>query len=242
MGRQEKIKAVFNWSGGKDSALALYKTLVSGEYEVVSLLTTVDRDSRRSAMHEIPEEILRDQAGSIGLPICIAGVDPEGDRDIYEAVMRDAVEYFKESGVTHFIFGDIFLPDVRSYREKQLAPYGIEVVEPLWGSSSEDVMTEFLISGLQTVIVAVAGNILGKEFIGRKIDRAFLKGLPSGCDPCGENGEYHTLCYDGPLFRYPVSFHLDEPQHVRNQVRAGDGSVTITDIYTSAARSVQSLI
>ncbi|MCD8072278.1 MAG: adenine nucleotide alpha hydrolase [Alistipes sp.] len=222
-----KFKAVFNWSGGKDSALALYEILRSGEYEVLSLLTTVESGSGQSPLHQIPEKILRDQAASIGLPIYIARMDPQGDNGQYESAMREAVDHFRAQGATHFIFGDIFLSDIRSYRESRLAPYGIEVVEPLWGIPTGELIERFIDSGLQTVIVAATAGILGREFIGRKIDRSFVDSLPAGCDPCGENGEYHTLCYDGPIFRYPVGYKLDRPRLIHHVLSTGDSTSCI---------------
>lgn len=223
-------KAVFNWSGGKDSALALLRAMRSGEYEIVALLTTVNRDNRRSTMHAIPESLLRAQAASIGLPLHFVALAPEGDPAGYAAAMRAAVELFREKGVSHFIFGDIFLDDIRAYREEQLTPYGIEVVEPLWGRTSGETMEEFLASGLKTVVVATMADRLGEEYISRTIDRNFVASLPAGVDPCGENGEYHTFCYDGPVFRRPVPFETGEPVLISHEIRQDDGS---RQIYSS---------
>lgn len=225
MRKEAKIKAVFNWSGGKDSALALYKILRSDEYEIVSLLTTVNRESNLSSMHNIPLRLLRKQAESIGLPLYIAHLTPKGTMDDYEQAMTEAVCHFKEQGVTHFVFGDIFLHDVRAYREKQLAPHGISVVEPLWGKTSEEIMQEFLASGLQTVIVTTTADVLGKEFAGQKIDRELIGKFPAGTDVCGENGEYHTFCYAGGMFRRPVPFRLEEPALHTYPIRHDDGSI-----------------
>ena len=149
----ERTKAVFNWSGGKDSAHALWRAIESQRYEIVALLTTVNHDTRRSTMHGIPFPLLQAQAASIGIPLHAVDLTPKGDMEDYQTAMSQAVAHFKAQGVTHFIFGDIFLHDVRKYREQQLAPHGIEVVEPLWGRSSETVMHDFLASGLQTVVV-----------------------------------------------------------------------------------------
>lgn len=221
----ERIRAVFNWSGGKDSAHALWRALQSGRYEVVALLTTVNRTTRRSTMHGIPLPLLRAQAERIGIPLCAVDLAPAGDMADYAAAMARAVERFREQGVTHFIFGDIFLHDVRRYREEQLAPCGIEVVEPLWGRSSQEVMRDFLTTGLRTTVVTTMADALGPEFLGRTIDRAFVEALPVGVDPNGENGEYHTFCYDGPLFRTPVPYRLGEPLQRSYDVRLDDGTV-----------------
>lgn len=219
-----KEKAVFNWSGGKDSALALTQVLQEGRYDVVSLLTTVHRTTRQSSMHHIPQSLLKRQAESIGIPLFEVELPPEGSMISYREAMDTAARHFLEQGITHFIFGDIFLHDVRKYREQQLAPHGIEVVEPLWGRSSETVMHDFLASGLQTVVVTTMADGLGAAAIGRTIDSDFIASLPAGTDPNGENGEYHTFCYDGPIFRTPVRFRLGSPFSRSYDIRLDDGT------------------
>lgn len=222
---KERKKAVFNWSGGKDSALALYTLMQDETYEITSLLTTVNRDSKRSSMHDIPLSLLERQAESIGLPLYIVDLASRGALDGYRDAMAGAAMHFRRKGVTHFVFGDIELHDVRSYREKQLAPYGIEVVEPLWGKSSQQVMEAFLGSGLQTVIVTVTEGVLSETLIGRVIDRALVGSFPPEIDICGENGEYHTLCYAGGMFRHAVPFTMGAPVKVSYPVKLSDGSV-----------------
>ncbi len=225
----EKIKAVFNWSGGKDSAHALWRAVRSGRYEIIALLTTVNRDTHRSTMHGIPMPLLEAQAESIGIPLQVVDLTPKGNMEDYAEAMSRAVEQFKARGVTHFIFGDIFLHDVRKYREQQLAPHGIEVVEPLWGQSSEEVMRDYLATGLKTVVVTTMTDGLGAGAIGQVIDAGFVASLPAGTDPNGENGEYHTFCYDGPTFRSPVPFRLGEPFSESYDIRLDDGG---TKTYT----------
>ena len=198
----ERIRAVFNWSGGKDSAHALWRAMRSGDYEIVALLTTVDGSTRRSTMHGIPAALLQAQAERIGIPLYRLDLAPNGDMADYGAAMSRAVAHFGARGVTHFIFGDIFLHDVRAYRERQLAPFGIEVVEPLWGESSQEVMADFLASGLKTVVVTTMDDGLGRA----------------------ENGEYHTFCYDGPIFASPVPFRLGTPFSRSYDVRLDDGT------------------
>lgn len=215
---------MFNWSGGKDSALALWQVMQSGAYEIVALLTTVNGDTHASSMHAIPSGLLAAQAEAIGLPLRVVDLPPEGNMQAYEEAMRQAVTGFRKQGVTHFIFGDIFLHDVRAYRERQLAPYGITVVEPLWNEQPEQVMEAFLASGIRTVVVTTAAEALGREYLGQEIDRAFIGSLPAGVDPCGENGEYHTFCFDGPVFRHPVPFRLTGPRCETFPVRLDDGT------------------
>ncbi|MEJ8763422.1 ATP-binding protein [Phocaeicola sp. HCN-40430] len=221
----DKIKAVFNWSGGKDSAHALWKIIQTGEYEVVALLTTVNRDTHRSTMHGIPLSLLEKQAESIGFPLYIVDLTPQGGMEDYSSAMENVVKHFKKEGVTHFIFGDIFLRDVRVYREQQLSPYGIEVVEPLWGKTSKEIMDDFLSSGLKTVVVTTMADGLGEAAIGKLIDRCFVDSLPDYVDPNGENGEYHTFCYDGPIYRWPVPFRLGRPFSESYDIRMEDGSI-----------------
>lgn len=206
----KRKKVVFNWSGGKDSALALYKMLQENKYEVVSLLTTVNRQTERSTMHGIPIALLELQAKSIGLPIYVVELTPKGDIIDYESAMKEAVEHFINLGVDHFAFGDIFLHDVRSYREKQLNPYGITVVEPLWDKSSQQIMDEFLESGLKTVIVTITDGMLNENMLGATLNRELVNSFPKDIDVCGENGEYHTFCYGGGMFSYDVPFSLGE--------------------------------
>lgn len=218
-------KTVFNWSGGKDSALALYRLLQDDRYEVVSLLTTVDHETDRSSMHDIPLSLLQRQADSIGLPLYTVNMLTRNGMSDYGDAMLQAVHHFRAQGVTHFAFGDIFLHDVKSYRQEKLAPYGIEVVEPLWDMSSVQVMEAFLASGLQTVIVTTKADLLNATYIGRTLDASLIASLPAGCDPCGELGEYHSFCYAGGMFRYPVSFELEGPQLITKPFKMSDGQL-----------------
>lgn len=228
----EKIKAVFNWSGGKDSAHALYKALKEDKYEIVALLTTINKDTRLSTMHNIPHSLLCIQAKSIGIPLYTVDLTPKGNMEDYNNAMKSAVLHFKEMGVTHFIFGDIFLHDIRKYREEHLNPFNIKVVEPLWDKTTDIIMEEFLSSGLRSVIVTTM-DILGEKFIGKIIDKEFVGSLPDGTDPNGENGEYHSFCFDGPIFRHPVPFKLNQPQKHSFDIRLDDGNVK-TYFYWSA--------
>lgn len=215
-------KAVFNWSGGKDSALALYKVLQSDEYEVVSLLTTINKSSGTSSMHAIPDDLLQAQADSIGLPLYRVLL-PEKDISGYNDAMIQSTEHFKALGVKHYIFGDIYLHDVRSYREKQLNPLGIEVVEPLWDKTSEEIIEEFLASGIKTKTIVTQAEVLDESYIGRELDREFFNSLPIGIDLCGENGEYHTFVYDAPYFSNEIKFSLDAPRKEHYDFVMDDG-------------------
>ena len=224
-----KKKAVMNWSGGKDSAHALWRVMQSNEYDIVALLTTTNSVTQLSTMHNIPLQLLEAQSESIGIPLYVVPLRPKGNMDDYSDAIRRAALHFKDIGVTHFIYGDIFLHDIRSYREAQLAPLDITVVEPLWGASSQDIIEAYLETELQTVIVTTEATGLGMEAIGKIIDREFINSLPSTCDPNGENGEYHTFCFDGPIYRHPISFQLGTTIEKSYDIRLDDGT---TKTYT----------
>ncbi len=228
-----KKKAVFNWSGGKDSALALYKILQQDEYEVIALLTTIDE---RTSMHLIPEQLLDTQAECISIPLHKVFLPSKG-LEGYESAMRKAVEYFKSLGVNDFIFGDIFLHDVKKYREAQLSPYGINVIEPLW-KSSEEVIVDFLESGIKTRIIVTQADKLDESFVGKDIDKSLIESLPAGVDPCGENGEYHTFAYGGPLFKKEVPFATKQSEILTYDVKLDDGQIQTFSYWHTPIQSI----
>ena len=201
-------KAVFNWSGGKDSALALQKVLVEKEFEVIALLTNMREETSKSSMHSIPLEILERQAESIGIPLFTVASSTALKN--YDPKMSEAVHHFKELGVKHFIFGDIFLSDVKAYRESKLQPLGIEVVEPLWEKTSQEVIDDFLASGIQSKIIVTQADLLDETYIGKDLTADLINSFPENIDVCGENGEYHTLSYAGGLFNKKVEFTISE--------------------------------
>ena len=201
-------KAVFNWSGGKDSALALQKILEEKEFVVIALLTTMREETSKSSMHEIPLEILERQAESIGIPLYTVASSTALKN--YDQKMSEAVQHFKELGVKYFIFGDIFLSDVKAYRESKLHPLGIEVVEPLWEKTAQEVIDDFLRSGIKSQIIVTQADLLDETFIGKDLDANLVKSFPPNIDVCGENGEYHTLSYAGGLFNEKVEFTISE--------------------------------
>jgi uncharacterized protein (TIGR00290 family) len=217
----QRKKAVFNWSGGKDSALALQKTLEENEYEVVSLLTTINEETLKSSVHSVPSEILLKQADSIGIPLYT--VLFAKDLNNYDEKISEAVDHYKRQGVTHFIFGDIFLSDVKAYRESKLNPLGIEVVEPLWNKTSKEIISEFLKSGIKTKIIVTQADKLGKIFIGKELDINLINSLPGDVDVCGENGEYHSLSYAGGLFKKEVGFSISETKKISYDIKLDNG-------------------
>ncbi len=201
-------KAVFNWSGGKDSALALQKVLEEKEFEVVALLTNMREETSKSSMHAIPLKILERQAESIGIPLYTVASSTALKN--YDQKMSEAVQHFKELGVQHFIFGDIFLSDVKAYRESKLHPLGIEVVEPLWEKTCQEVIADFLRSGIQSKIIVTQADLLDESYIGKDLTADLINSFPKNIDVCGENGEYHTLSYAGGLFKKEVEFTISE--------------------------------
>ena len=227
----QRKKAVFNWSGGKDSALALHKVLEENKFEVVSLLTTMNEETLKSSMHSIPLEILSRQAESIGIPLYTVAFSKALDN--YDEKMAEIVEHFKKQGVAHFIFGDIFLSDVKAYRESKLNPLGIEVVEPLWNKTSEEIIEDFLKSGIKTKIIVTQADKLDISYIGKDIDANLINSLPDNVDICGENGEYHTLAYSGGLLKKEVEFTIAEINKNTYQFKLDNGE-TLTSEYWEA--------
>ncbi|MEO8515765.1 MAG: diphthine--ammonia ligase [Flavobacterium sp.] len=230
-----KKKAIFNWSSGKDSALALYKTLQNKDIEIVSLLTSVNQKYNRISMHGVRSELLDQQVESIGLPLCKMEVPEMPTMEIYENVMATTLETFKEKGVTHSIFGDIFLEDLRKYREDKLATMQLEGIFPLWKIPTKDLIQEFLDLGFKTIVTCVNERNLDKSFVGRVIDAQFIADLPDDVDVCGENGEFHTFTFDGPLFSKPIPFDIGEIVYRKYEKPKQESSNTACDTNDSAA-------
>jgi uncharacterized protein (TIGR00290 family) len=203
-------KAYFNWSGGKDSALALYLVLQNKTVDVELLLTTINAQVNRISMHGVRVELLHMQAESIGIPIREIKLSEAVTMDEYNQVMHQSVTTLVNEKFKHTVFGDIFLEDLRKYREQQLAPFGLQVHFPLWQRNTKELLNEFLGLGFKTIVVCVKSSQLDQSFAGRIIDKEFIKDLPSSVDPCGENGEFHTFVFDGPIFKSPVTFSIGE--------------------------------
>lgn len=201
---------VFNWSGGKDSALALYRVQNDPAYQVKTLLTTVNKENDRVVMHGVRERLLEQQAISAGIVLRKVQLSPHPDTTEYERQMSSALNSLKQQGITHSIFGDIFLEDLRKYREEKLKAAGFESVFPLWKEDTASLMKEFIGLGFKTIVVCVNEAFLDKSFAGRVVDESFLEDLPPEVDPCGENGEFHTFVYEGPVFKAPVQFRKGE--------------------------------
>lgn len=205
-----KKKALFNWSSGKDSALSLYKILQDPTFEIVSLLTSVNEKFERISMHGVRVSLLEAQARSIGLPLSKMIIPEMPSMEVYEKVMENTLSKFKQEGVEYSIFGDIFLEDLRKYREDKLAIMGFKGVFPLWKEDTKTLLEEFLSLGFKTIVVCVNEKYLDKSFVGRIIDATFISDLPKNVDVCGENGEFHTFTFDGPIFKNPIPFEIGE--------------------------------
>jgi uncharacterized protein (TIGR00290 family) len=204
-----KEKVVVGWSGGKDSALALHEVLKSG-MEVAELLTTITQEYDRVSVHGVRTVLLEQQAEALGLPL-EKMLLPKGaaDKD-YEKELLTILRSHRNRGVLSVVFGDIFLADVKQYRDDLLAKIGMHGIYPLWGRNTMELAGKFIDLGFKAVVSVVDGNVLGKEFSGREYDRKFLADLPPDVDPCGENGEFHSFVYNGPIFSKPVAFTKGE--------------------------------
>ncbi|OGX88196.1 Dph6-related ATP pyrophosphatase [Hymenobacter glacialis] len=205
-----KQQAIFNWSGGKDSALALYKVRQAGQYEVQTLLTSISEPYQRISMHGVRVALLDQQVASIGLPCHLLVLPEMPTMEAYEQHMTTTLQDLQRQGATVSIFGDIFLADLRRYREEQLARLSLQAAFPLWGVPTTALIREFLDLGFKTITTCVNEKYLDQSFVGRVIDEQFLRDLPAGVDPCGENGEFHTFVFDGPIFTRPIAFEKGE--------------------------------
>lgn len=205
-----KPKAIFNWSSGKDSALALYKILREDQFEITSLLTSINKEFQRISMHGVHVSLLEKQAENLGFPLIKMELPKEPTMKEYREIMNKTMTEIKSKNVTHSIFGDIFLEDLKKYREQQLLEIGMKGVFPLWKRNTTELIHEFLDLGFKTIVTCVNETYLDKTFAGRIIDKDFIKDLPQNVDPCGENGEFHTFTFDGPIFKNPVPFHVGE--------------------------------
>lgn len=205
-----EMKTYFNWSTGKDSALALYYLQKDPEYQIDLLLTSVNKHLDRISMHGLRRSLLEEQTKAIGIPLTTIELPETPTMDEYNSIMEEKVNSLTKQGFTHAAFGDIFLEDLRKFREEKLSQHNIKALFPLWKKDTKELISNFLDLGFKTIVVSVNGNILDKSFVGRVIDQQFLKDLPDNVDLCGENGEFHTFCFDGPIFSNPIQFEIGE--------------------------------
>ena len=201
---------LFCWSGGKDSAMALYTLHQQRHFRVVALLTTVTETYERIAMHGVRRELLRRQAESLGLPLHEVSIPPQCVNSVYEARLEEALGLFYRQGVRKVAFGDIFLEDLRAYREKNLARIGMTALFPIWKRDTRELIRFFHQQRFRAVAACVDPKVLDPSFAGRELDESFFRDLPFDADPCGENGEFHSFVFDGPIFQSPVPVRTGE--------------------------------
>jgi uncharacterized protein (TIGR00290 family) len=197
-------KAWLAWSSGKDSAWSLHVVRQAGQFEVVALLTTVNRTFQRVAMHAVRESLLDMQAAEAGLPLVKVPIPSPCPNDAYEQAMSEAMARARAEGVYHVVFGDLFLEDIRAYRERQLSSCGMTPVFPVWGIDTRKLADEMIAGGLRARLTCIDPRKLDLSFAGRRFDAELLRDLPAGVDPCGENGEFHTCVTAGPMLRCPI--------------------------------------
>ena len=201
---------LFCWSGGKDSAMALHALRQRDDLRITALLTTVTETYDRISMHGVRRELLEQQAQSIGLPLHQVRIPPQCVNPIYEARMEEALRVHHEAGVRKVAFGDIFLEDLRAYREKNLARIGMTALFPIWKRDTRELIRSFHAAKFRAIAVCIDPRVLDPSFAGRELDAQFFRDLPPTVDPCGENGEFHTFVFDGPIFHRPISVRTGE--------------------------------
>jgi uncharacterized protein (TIGR00290 family) len=201
---------LFCWSGGKDSAMALHALQAAQEHRVTALLTTVTEGYDRISMHGVRRVLLERQAESLGLPLHAVLIPPQCINATYEARMKESLGEYLARGVQCVAFGDIFLEDLRVYRERNLAQIGMRALFPIWKRDTRELAQDFLRQGFRAITVCVDPRALDPSFAGRMLDQSFFADLPQSVDPCGENGEFHTFVFDGPIFQTPIHFSIGE--------------------------------
>ena len=211
MARNDRMeKVILCWSGGKDSAISLYEIQKGKKYEVVSLLTTITEDYDRVSLHGVPRILVEQQAYSLGLPIEEVFISKASSNEEYESKMKETLTRFKQNGVSSVVFGDVFLEDVRKYRENNLSKLRMKGLFPVWGRDTAELTRSFIALGFQAITTCVDSKVLDKRFLGRMVDKHFLAELPPNVDPGGENGEFHSFVFNGPIFKERIAYTLGE--------------------------------
>ena len=208
--RSVKERVVLSWSGGKDSAMALYQMLASRKYEIAALLTTVTEEFDRITMHGVRRQLLEKQADSLGIPLHTTLIPKDCPNGIYEARMRQTLVHFKAQGIMKIAFGDLFLEDVKRYRDEHLSQVGMSGLYPIWMRDTDELVRTFIGLGFKAILACVDTEAIDASFAGREIDHDLLADLPESADPCGEYGEYHSFVYAGPIFRERIACKAGE--------------------------------
>ncbi|PID28300.1 MAG: ATP-binding protein [Candidatus Cloacimonadota bacterium] len=220
------MKTYFNWSSGKDASLALEFLQNDNNIKVEKLITAANKIYKRVSMHGVRVELAEKQSQAIGIPLEIIELPENPTMEEYEKIFLSKLNRYKKDGFERCVFGDIFLKDLRAYREKQLEKVGIKAIFPLWGKDTSELMREFIKSGFKAIVVCIDASKLDKSFLGREINESFIADLPNNVDLCGENGEFHTFCYDGPIFKYPVLFKKGEATFRKYEIKNNDPSLS----------------
>lgn len=204
----KKNKSFLNWSGGKDAAFALYRLSINPAFSVEKLLTTANKSNKRVNMHGVRMDLMQQQAKAVGIPLETIYFENQISLEEYNQEMNKRLLHLKSDGFTHSIFGDILLEDLKRHREQQLQKIELKGVFPLWKENTKPLIQDFIKAGFKAIVVSINAKYLDKSFCGRIIDEQFLNDLPQHVDWCGENGEFHTFVFDGPLFKNPVEFEV----------------------------------
>jgi uncharacterized protein (TIGR00290 family) len=204
------MKVIVSWSGGKDSSFTLYKIRNDQRYEIVGLLSTFIEESKEITLHGVSIDLIRLQAHSLRLPLYEVYIPKNAPNEVYNRIMAEAMKKFLDVGVEGVVFGDIFLEDVRKYREENLNKIGVKAVFPLWGYDTRELAYEFINRGFRAVVVSIDSEVLDDNYLGRDYNRSFVESLPDNVDPAGENGEFHTYVYDGPIFMSRIYYRKSE--------------------------------
>jgi len=213
-------KAFVNWSGGKDCTMALHKILEGKKFKVEFLFTTISKEFQRVSMHGVKKELITRQALALGIHSRKLYLPEKPDMKVYEEFMEHEMNLMKERGINYSVFGDIFLEDLKKYREEKLEKQGIKALFPVWGYDTTELLKEFVDLGYKAIIVSIDKQKLGDEFLGRVLDKELLNDLPAGVDPCGENGEFHTFVYSGPVFMEGIKIKQGE-KVIKNYIHDG---------------------
>ncbi|MBI1279432.1 MAG: diphthine--ammonia ligase [Anaerolineaceae bacterium] len=202
---------LLSWSGGKDSMLVLHKLAASHDYEVQALVCHVDETTQKVSVHGVPRQLLEQQAQALNLPLKVVELPPSPSNTVYEERIAAALEPYRIQGIDTLAYGDLFLEDIRQYREQMLAKMGMQGLYPIWRENTRSLSQQFIELGFKARVVCVDLSQLSSTFAGRGFDEKFLADLPANVDPCGENGEFHTFVFDGPLFAAPMHVEIGKP-------------------------------
>jgi len=219
---KKKPKLYFNWSSGKDATLALYHLQKEEKYTIDRLLTTMNRRYNRVSMHGLRRALLEQQIASLDIPITTIELPEEPTIEEYNTLMEASVQKLRSEGYMNCGFGDIFLEDLRTFREDKLKPQGVTCHFPLWKRNTKEIISEFIDLGFKAIVICINASLLDESFVGRNVDKDFIRDLPENVDPCGENGEFHTFCYDGPIFKNPIDFVIGEQVYREYEIEKGN--------------------